>query len=175
MRALPMAEEKNMAGEGHGPFFMIDENEVPETLPDDSWSTDRLIEAVTKGESILVRSNAVMLLAKREGEGAIEAMIRALKDPEELVRTNAMIKLSERGAEVEGRMIEALKGADEDIRASAAWIMGELKSQAAVEYLLEAAKDESTIVRIQAKASLMAMGVIKPKKVDIDQAEEGGH
>ncbi|MBN1323015.1 MAG: HEAT repeat domain-containing protein [Methanotrichaceae archaeon] len=169
-----MAEENNVAGEGHGPLFMIDENEVPETLPDDSWSTDRLIEAVTKNESVLARSNAVMLLAKRGGQEAVEAMIGALKDPEELVRTNAMVKLSERGAEVEGRMIEALKAANEDIRASAAWILGELKSPGVVEHLQEAAKDESTIVRIQARASLMAMGVIKPKKADPDQSKEGG-
>lgn len=143
------------------PVFSYDED-MPEVLPDESWPTERLIEA-TKDKHILVRSNAISILAKREGSEVVEAIIEAMKDEDHLVRSNAMVRLSERGAEVLDRVIEALRDPDENIRAGAAWILGEIKDPRAIEPLQNAAKDENIIVRLQAKASLMAMGVIAPR------------
>lgn len=140
-----------------------DEPEIPEVLPDESWPTDRLIEA-TKDKNMLVRSNAVSLLATRDGPEVIEALIQAMRDEDHVVRSNAMVRLSERGTAILDRILVALNDPDEDIRAGAAWVLGELKDPRAIEPLQNAMSDENMIVRIQAKASLMAMGVIGQKK-----------
>lgn len=140
-----------------------DEPETPEVLPDESWPTDRLIEA-TRDKNMLVRSNAVSILAARDGPEVIEALIQAMKDEDYVVRSNAMVRLSERGAGVLERVLGALSDPDENIRAGAAWVLGELKDPRAIEPLQKAMNDENMIVRIQARASLMAMGVIGQKK-----------
>lgn len=141
----------------------VDEPEIPEVLPDESWPTDRLIEA-TRDKNMLVRSNAVSILAAREGPEVIEALIQAMKDEDYVVRSNAMVRLSERGTAVLDRVLEALNDPDEEIRAGAAWVLGELKDPRAIEPLQKAMDDENMVVRIQAKASLMAMGVTAGQK-----------
>ncbi|HOK57997.1 HEAT repeat domain-containing protein [Methanothrix sp.] len=140
-----------------------DEPEIPEVLPDESWPTDRLIEA-TRDRNMLVRSNAVSVLAGREGQEVVEALIQAMRDEDYVVRSNAMVKLSERGTAILDRILQALDDPDENIRAGAAWVLGELKDPRAIEPLQNAMNDENVIVRIQARASLMAMGVIGQKK-----------
>ena len=61
------------------------------------------------------------------------------------------------------------------MRAGAAWIIGELKDNRAVEALEKVAKDDYPLARIQAKASLMAMGKGPKKearKVEVEDAAE---
>lgn len=140
-----------------------DEPEIPEVMPDESWPTDRLIEA-TRDKNMLVRSNAVSILATRDGPEVIEALIQAMRDEDHIVRSNAMVRLSERGAAVLDRVLQALDDPDENIRAGAAWVLGELKDPRAIEPLKNAMSDENIVVRIQARASLMAMGVVGQKK-----------
>jgi len=129
---------------------------MPAVLPDPGWSTEKLIESM-KDKHMLVRSNAIILLSKREPSAVIEALIQALKDQEYVVKSNAMVAIASFGPQVSDRMIEALSDPDPDIRAGAAWIMGELKDPRAVEQLEKVAKDDYPLARIQAKASLMAM------------------
>jgi HEAT repeat protein len=63
------------------------------------------------------------------------------------------------------------------VRAGAAWIVGELKDSRAVEALEKVARDDYPLARIQAKASLVAMGKGPKKEArkveveDTDQAE----
>ena len=85
-----------------------------------------------------------------------------------------MIALSSFGRQIFDRMIKALSDPDPDVRAGAAWILGELKDQRAIDALEKVAKDDYPLARIQAKASLMAMGVIKPKKTEkkVEPAEK---
>jgi hypothetical protein len=130
---------------------------MPAVLPDPNWSTEKLIEA-TKDKHMLVRSNAIILLSKREPSEALEALIEALKDDEYLVKSNAMVSIAAYGKQVSDRMILALSDADKDVRAGAAWVMGELKDNRAIDALENVAKDDYPLARIQAKASLMAMG-----------------
>lgn len=139
-----------------------DETEIPEVLPDESWPTARLIEA-TRDKNTLVRSNALGILATRDGPEVIEALIQAMSDEDNIVRSNAMVRLSERGTGILERILQALDDPDENIRAGAAWVLGELKDTRAIEPLKNAMSDENIVVRIQAKASLMAMGVIGQK------------
>jgi hypothetical protein len=133
------------------------EPSMPAVLPDMSWSTEKLI-AATKDKHMLVRSNAIMLLSKRDMSESLEALIEALKDEEYLVKSNAMVAIAGYGKQVSDRMIEALEDLDKDVRAGAAWVVGELKENRAVAALEKVAKDDYPLARIQAKASLVAMG-----------------
>ncbi|HPE51783.1 MAG TPA: HEAT repeat domain-containing protein, partial [Methanothrix soehngenii] len=97
-------------------------------------------------------------LSKRDISESLEALIEALKDEEYLVKSNAMVAIAGYGKQVSDRMIEALEDADKDVRAGAAWVIGELKENRAVAALEKVAKDDYPLARIQAKASLIAMG-----------------
>jgi HEAT repeat protein len=130
---------------------------IPVVLPDSNWSTEKLI-AATKDKHMLVRSNAIILLSKREITESLEALVEALKDEEYLVKSNAMVAIAAYGKQVSERMIQALSDADKDVRAGAAWIAGELKENRAIEALEKVARDEYPLARIQAKASLIALG-----------------
>ena len=141
---------------------------MPAVLPDPSWSTEKLITA-TKDKHMLVRSNAIILLSKRDLSETLEALIEALKDEEYLVKSNAMVAIAAYGKMVSDRMIQALDDADKDVRAGAAYVMGELKDNRAVEALEKVARDDYPLARIQAKASLVAMG--KRPKIEAKKAE----
>ena len=140
-----------------------EEMAMPANLPDPNWPTEKLVEAL-KDKHMLVRSNAVMLLSKKPPQESVEPLIEALKDKDYLVKSNAMVALSSFGHQIFDRMLTALSDPDPDVRAGAAWILGELKDPRAIDALEKAAKDDYPLARIQAKASLMSMGVIKPKK-----------
>ncbi|MDD1761259.1 MAG: HEAT repeat domain-containing protein [Methanothrix sp.] len=144
---------------------------MPAVLPDSSWSTEKLI-AATKDKHMLVRSNAIILLSKREISESLEALIEALKDEEYLVKSNAMVSIAAYGKQVSERVIEALSDADKDVRAGAAWIVGELKDNRAIEALEKVAKDEYPLARIQAKASLLTMGRGPKKQAKPEQPDE---
>jgi HEAT repeat protein len=146
---------------------------MPAVLPDPSWSTEKLI-AATKDKHMLVRSNAIILLSKREASESVEALIDALKDEEYLVKSNAMVAIAAYGKQVSDRIIKALGDADKDVRAGAAWIIGELKDNRAIESLEKVAKDDYPLARIQAKASLVAMGrgpKKEARKVEVEDAK----
>ena len=144
---------------------------MPAVLPDANWSTEKLI-AATKDKHMLVRSNAIMLLSKREPSESLEALIEALKDEEYLVKSNAMVSIAAYGRQVSDRMIQALSDPNQDIRAGAAWVMGELKDQRSIDALEIVAKDDYPLARIQAKASLMAMGRGPKKEAKKEEPNE---
>jgi HEAT repeat protein len=153
------------------PTCGAEEPAMPAILPDPSWSTEKLI-AATKDKHMLVRSNAIILLSKREISESLEALIEALKDEEYLVKSNAMVAIAAYGKQVSDRIIQALSDADKDIRAGAAWIMGELKDSRAIEALEKVAKDDYPLARVQAKASLLAMGKGKKKQEETEPPSE---
>lgn len=140
----------------------VEEPSMPQNLPDASWSTQKLVEA-TKDKNMLVRSNAILLLSKKGPEEAVEPLIKAMKDQDYIVKTNAMVALASFGRSIVDRMIEALSDPEPDIRAGAAWVLGEFKDPKAIEGLEKVAKDDYPLARIQAKASLVALGK-GPKK-----------
>jgi len=153
------------------PTCGAEEPSMPAVLPDPSWSTEKLI-AATKDKHMLVRSNAIILLSRREISESLEALIEALKDQEYLVKSNAMVAIAAYGKQVSDRIIQALSDADKDVRAGAAWIIGELKDNRAIEALEKVAKDDYPLARIQAKASLLALGKGKKKQEDKAEPEE---
>jgi len=154
------------------PTCGADAPSMPEVLPDPSWSTEKLVAAL-KDKHMLVRSNVVILLSKRSPSESLEPLVEALKDKEYLVKSNAMVCLAAYGPQVSQRMIEALSDPDQDVRAGAAWVLGELKDQRAIEHLERVAKDEYPLARIQAKASLVAMGWVPKKEEAKEPPQEG--
>ncbi len=132
--------------------------EIPENLPDETWPLEKLIEAATKESNMLTRANAVNVLANIGGAEVIETLIQALGDPEDPVKVNAMMGLAHLRKElVQDRMIEALQEDEEGVRAGAAWVLGEMMDETSMEPLQTTADDdESVMVRVQAKASLLA-------------------
>jgi HEAT repeat protein len=148
------------------------EPKIPAVLPDASWSTERLVGAI-KDENMLVRSNAILILSKRSPSEALEPLIEALKDDEFIVKTNAMVAIAAFGQQVAERMISALDDENPDIRAGAAWVLGELKDQRAVSALEKVAQDQYPLARIQAKASLLAMGRGAKKEEPMKKEEAG--
>ena len=159
---------RSMEEEAACPTCGAEAPSMPAVLPDPSWSTEKLITA-TKDKHMLVRSNAIILLSKRDLSETLEALIEALKDEEYLVKSNAMVAIAAYGKMVSDRMIQALDDADKDVRAGAAYVMGELKDNRAVEALEKVARDDYPLARIQAKASLVAMG--KRPKIEAKKAE----
>ena len=135
----------------------VEAPKIPANLPEASWSNEKLIKAISD-DNMLIRSNAVMLLSKRDPAVATEPLIQAMKDKEYVVKSNAMVALSSFGRSLVDRMIEALSDPDPDIRAGAAWVLGEFKDPKSIEHLERVAKDEYPLARVQAKASLIAMG-----------------
>lgn len=134
--------------------------QVPENLPDATWSVEKLAEAVAKESNMLLRANAVNALAKKGGPEVVEPLILALKDPEDPVKANAMVGLAAMGRDlVQERMAELLmdKEADEEARGGAAWVLGEMMDERSMDILKRAAEeDESAFVRVHAKASILA-------------------
>ncbi len=165
-----MAEEKKETGKKEKPKAVpLGETEaidalagpqVPENLPDATWSVEKLTEVVTKESNMLVRANAVNALAKKGGPDVVEPLILALKDPEDVVKANAMVGLAAMGKDlVQNRMAELLldKNATEEMRGGAAWVLGEMMDEKSLEILKRTAEeDESAFVRVHAKASILA-------------------
>lgn len=144
---------------------------LPENLPEPSWSTEKLVESL-QDKHVLVRTNAVTFLSKRSPQEAVEPLIQALKDEDYLVKSNAMVALAAYGKDISDRVAAALGDPDPGIRAGAAWILGEFKDSKSIEPLEKAAKDENPLVRVQAKASLQAMGRWPAKKTEAKKQEE---
>ncbi|HPJ31116.1 MAG TPA: HEAT repeat domain-containing protein [Methanothrix sp.] len=134
--------------------------QVPENLPDATWTVEKLAEVVSKESNMLVRANAVNALAKKGGPEVVEPLVQALKDPEDVVKANAMVGLAAMGRElVQKRMAELLLDGEtnEEIRGGAAWVLGEMMDEKSLDILKKAAEeDESPFVRVHAKASILA-------------------
>lgn len=134
--------------------------QVPENLPDATWPVEKLAEVISKEGNMLLRANAVNALAKKGGQEVVEPLVSALKDPEDVVKANAMVGLAAMGKElVQDRMAELLlnKETNEEIRGGAAWVLGEMMDEKSLGILKRAAEeDESPFVRVHAKASILA-------------------
>ncbi len=90
--------------------------------------------------------------------GPAAPYIKKLGDSNSTVRDRAADKLIDMGADVVEALIAALKDRDADIRANAAWILGQIKDERAVEPLIEAARDRNAKVRSYAALALGKLG-----------------
>lgn len=104
-----------------------------------------------------VRSNAAKALGNFEDEQAIVALIRALKDVED-VRLQVVIALGKTEKTAVPLLIDALKDPDADIRRDAAWNLGSLGDDRAIPALTEALKDQDDDVRFHVARNLGKFG-----------------
>ncbi len=149
--------------------------EVPENLPDSTWPLEKLIDAITKESNMLIRANAVNALAKKGGAEVVNPLIDALKDPEGPVKANAMVGLTHLGKDlIQEKVAAALtQSENEEIRSSAAWVLGEMIDERSIDLLTKAAQeDESAMVRVHAKASLIAHENSKKGATKIEKEKE---
>lgn len=114
-----------------------------------------LAEALRDRETA-VRSEALKSLSKIKGERACDLALSALKDGDWQVRYTAVTSLGEIG---HGKALDCLVDVmfgpdDEEIRAWAAWSLGEIKDERAIEPLKKAYKTCPTEVMKKARDSL---------------------
>ena len=115
-----------------------------------------LLLPALKDDGPVVRMEAAKALAKIGGEEACRMAASLLDDPDPRVRLSAVTSLGEIGlAEALDRLVEVLFGEDEEeIRAWAAWSLGEIDDIRAIEPLQEACVKCPPKVREKALDSL---------------------
>jgi len=115
-----------------------------------------LAQALQDSESA-VRCEALKSLGKIKGEAACDLALQALKDQDGQVRYTAVTTLGEVGHnKALVPLVEIMFGReDEDMRAWAAWSLGEIADERAIEPLRKAYKTCPTQVMKKAKDSLV--------------------
>jgi HEAT repeat protein len=105
----------------------------------------------------MVRIEALKSLGKIKGEKACDLAMQALQDPDFQVRLAAVTALGEVAHnKAVDTLIEVMFGQDEEeVRAWAAWSLGEIGDERAVEHLQKAYKTCPTEVMKKAKDSLV--------------------
>ena len=104
----------------------------------------------------IVRAAVVKTLGELGEQAPIERIIFMLKDSSEIVRSEAITTLGRLYTFIcenvsSEFLLYALKDEDENIRAIAAWILGEQGETTSVELLVRASRDNSEIVRTAAE------------------------
>lgn len=113
-----------------------------------------------KNENYDVHQKAIDAIGKL-GEKAIEPLIQALKDKNGTVREVALGTLIKIGRPAINPLIQALKDNDEDGRELTVWALREIvdrRDKRAVKTLIQALKDKSLGVRLEASKALVNIG-----------------
>src|SRR5262249_36760539 len=112
-----------------------------------------------------VRLAALGILSEQEELVPLEPLLLALKDPSEQVRNDASRLLARFDKQIPRRVSSEfllrllLPGNSEDLRAIAAWALGEQRTFAAKEALLGTLHDPSEVVRFAAVWALQQLDV----------------
>jgi HEAT repeat protein len=104
------------------------------------------------------RGVAARALAEIGDERAVEPLIKALDDMDRSVKRDAYEALVRIGDSALDTLIKALKRKNKYIRVEVAKILGEIKSERAIEPLINALKDRATEVRCAAARALWKIG-----------------
>lgn len=116
-------------------------------------SIDPLISALSSRKKN-IRLNAAKLLGVLNNPKAIDSLILTLRDSNKLVRREASTSLSRLGAEAVDPLIAILNDEDWRVRGAAAWALGNLNDEKAIEPLEELLEDESAFVSSGAKNAI---------------------
>jgi HEAT repeat protein len=155
---LEVIEDYIIHGEGH-----ISSDEKAYILKYEEDSVDMLIRCLHKGDSD-AKAYAAELLGEIGSVKAIEPLIRlfVIKKREDIyVMNRSSAALVRIGKPSEYLLIDALRDGNEGVRLGSAMTLGNLKSEAAVEFLIGLLDDESEIVRREAT---IALGQIRDER-----------
>lgn len=114
---------------------------------------DPLISALSSRKKN-IKINAAKLLGVLGDPKAIDPLILTLRDNNKLVRREASTSLSRLGAEAVNPLIGILNDEDWRVRGAAAWALGNLNDERAIEPLEALVDDESAFVSSGAKNAI---------------------
>lgn len=122
------------------------------------------IEIALRDRSAEVRTEALKSLGKIKGKRACEMALSALPDPDWQVRYTAVTALGEIGhSDAFDALVEIMFGKDdEEIRSWAAWSLGEIRDERAIEPLKRAYRTCPTEVMNKARDSLVEIFNVEP-------------
>lgn len=137
---------------------------ITETSP-----TKTLIRALERAEYAYQRRNAAIWLGERGAKEAIPHLLRALKDPEEVVKSGAAKALALIGeksahATIFEELIANLADPDPQVRQYSAYVLGQFGKKAGkkdpeiIEALENIAQDENGLVRVEVIYALYEIG-----------------
>jgi hypothetical protein len=136
-------------------------------VPPETWASTRDLEGDLADADPAVRARAVEALVERKREGAREALLEALKDQDEQVRTRALYKAADEDLELPtATLIElALGDSSPDVRFLA---LEALADRPEVRTIAEAAlNDQSPHVRQRAREILQSLDeATRPRRLD---------
>jgi len=128
-----------------------------EPVPPDRWASTRDLEKMLEGPDPGDRSRAIESLVERQGEKARAAVLRAMKDENPRVRTQALYSAFSAGVEVPASVLaEALDDPSTDVRFLALEAAADRPEAAAL--ARRALGDESSHVRERAQQILDRLG-----------------
>lgn len=122
-------------------------------------SLDSLIEALNNGNKN-IKMGAAKVLGFIGDPKAIEPLINTLSDKNKLVRREASTALTRMGDIAVDPLIRTLNNEDWRVRGAAAWALGGIKNNKAIEYLEPLLEDTSGFVRAGAKNALNKLNII---------------
>lgn len=119
-------------------------------------AVDPLIDALSSRKKN-IRLHAASLLGAIGDEKAIEPLIATLSDNNKLVRREASTALSRMGDAAVDPLINELNNPDWRVRGAAAWSLGNLGAERAIEPLEALLDDESGYVKSGAQSAIHSL------------------
>lgn len=143
-----------------GEIDVVASNAIESLVEIDPEGAARHFRAALTSEIAMIRFAGCVALGDIRDCGAAKRIRKRLTDTNEQVRLGAAFALFICGDRQQGHLLRrALRdGSDENIRATAAMLMGRIGEPPAVHELRLAADDDSTMVNMQALASMALLG-----------------
>ena len=126
-----------------------------------------------KDKDEYVRAAAAKSLGQIKAEDSQDGLVAALTDEHWLVRLNTRDALLEMGELAVPRLIKALNDQDPHTRWQAAWVLGRIKPEEAIQPLVEALEDTDWMVRDEAAVSLFRMNSEKATGLLVKAIQDG--
>lgn len=122
-------------------------------------------------EDIRVRLKALQILQRREGPLPLEPLLLSLKDPNQQIRDCVSRLLGQHDLEIphsvsSEALLRLLQDESEDLRAVAAWALGEQRAYEAESALLKAKEDSSELVHLAAEQALGLLEEVRLHRED---------
>jgi len=152
--------------------------DATDILITETSSAETLIRALESAQYPYQRRNAAIWLGERNVREAVPQLLKALKDPEEVVQSGAAKALSLIGDKaiseaISGELIANTEDANPLVRQYSAYVLGQRAEKgmkeipSAVEALEAIAQDQDKLVRVEAVYALYELGASSSKPIFI--------